>query len=112
MGTERARLAKIESGLCSERARLGTFRGSGTESVRPGTFRGFGTDRARLSIFRGFGTERARLGSFLQNFEILTQNEHLPTQRFFFLILGENPKIVLNIGVLTKKNRPPTSLNF
>ena len=38
---------------------------------------------ARLGTFRGFGIERARLGTFNQNFEIFTQNEHLPAQRFF-----------------------------
>ena len=32
--------------------------------ARLGTFRGFGTERARLGTFRGFGTERARLGTF------------------------------------------------
>ena len=48
LGTERARLAKIESGLYTERARLGTFRGVGTEPARLGTFRGFGTELARL----------------------------------------------------------------
>ena len=31
LGTESARLTKIESDLCIERARLGTFRGFGTE---------------------------------------------------------------------------------
>ena len=36
-----------------------------------------------IKTFRGFGTERARLGTFNQNFEIFTQNEHLPAQRFF-----------------------------
>ena len=76
LGTERSRLKKIESDLCIERARLGSFRG-------------FGTERARLGTFRGFGTERARLGTFNQNFEIFTQNEHLPAQRVFFLILEE-----------------------
>ena len=35
-------------------------------------------------LFRGFYTERARLGTFNHNFEIFTQNEHLPTQKFFF----------------------------
>ena len=80
----------------TERARLGTFRGFETERARLGTLRGFGTERARLVTFRGFGTERARLGTFrgLKNlhiffsenthtFEIFTQNEHLPAQRFF-----------------------------
>ena len=41
----------------------------------------------RLGTFKGFCTERARLGTLKkksQNFEILTQNEHLPAQRFFF----------------------------
>ena len=45
--------------------------------------RGLGTERARLGTFRGFGTERARLGTLNQNFEIVTQNEHLSAQRFF-----------------------------
>ena len=58
-------------------------RGLGTERARLGTFRGLGTERARLGTFRGFDTERARLGTFNQNFEIFTQNEHLPVQRFF-----------------------------
>ena len=40
-------------------------------------------ERARLDTFRGFDTERARLGTFNKNFEIFTQNEHLPAQRFF-----------------------------
>ena len=86
LGTERARLGFFR-GFNTERARLGTFRGLCTERARLGTFRGFGTERARLGTFRGFGTERARLGTFgkkYQNFEILTQNEHLPAQRFFF----------------------------
>ena len=58
----------------------------GTERARLGTFRGFGTERARLGTFRGLGTERARLDTLkkkLKNFEIFTQNEHLPAQRFF-----------------------------
>ena len=58
-------------------------RGLGTERARLGTFRGFATARARMGNFRGFGTERARLGTFNQNFEIFSQNEHLPAQRFF-----------------------------
>ena len=70
-------------GFGTERARLGTFRVFGTERARLGTFRGFGTERARLGTFRSFGTERARLGTLNQNFEIFTQNEHLPAQRFF-----------------------------
>ena len=37
------------------------------------------------SPIKGFGSERARLGSFNQNFQNFTQNEHLPAQRFFFL---------------------------
>ena len=45
--------------------------------------RRLGTERARLGTFRGFGTERARLGTLNKNFEIFTQNEHLPAQRFF-----------------------------
>ena len=52
LGTERSRLKKIESDLCIERARLGTFRGFGTERARLGTFRGFRTERARLGTFR------------------------------------------------------------
>ena len=43
---------KIERGLCTELARLGTFRGFGTECARLGTFRGFGTERARLGTFK------------------------------------------------------------
>ena len=31
---------------------------------------------------------------------------------FFFKVLDENPKVVLNIGILKKKNRPPTSPKF
>ena len=50
--------------LCTERARLGTFRGFGTERARLGAFRGLGTERARLGAFRGLGTECARLGPF------------------------------------------------
>ena len=69
----------IKRGLWKERARLGTSRGFGTEL----TLRGFCTERARLGTFRGFDTDRARLGTFNQNFEIFTQNEHLPAQRFF-----------------------------
>ena len=37
----------------------------------------------RVGIFRGFGTDRARLGTLNPNFEIFTQNEQLPAQRFF-----------------------------
>ena len=59
------------------------LKGFGTERARLGTFRGFGTERARPGTFRGFDTERARLGTFNQNFEIFSQNEHLPAQRFF-----------------------------
>ena len=84
-----------------------TFRGFGTERSRLSTFRGFGTERARLGTFRGFGTERARLGTFNQNFEIFTQNEHLPAQRVFLKVLDENPKIVLPAVILEK-----TSLFF
>ena len=76
-------LPKIERGLGTERARLGTFRDLGTEHARLGTFSGFDTERARLGTFRGFDTERARLGTFNQNFDIFTQNEHLPAQRYF-----------------------------
>ena len=54
-----------------------------TERVRLGTFRGLRTERERLGTFRSFDTERATLGTFNQNFEIFTQNEHLPAQRFF-----------------------------
>ena len=54
-----------------------------TQRARLCTFRGFGTEPTRLGTFRGFGTERARLGTFNQNFDIFTQNEHLPAQRFF-----------------------------
>ena len=39
-------LSKIERGLSTERASLGTFRGLGTERARLGTFSGFGTERA------------------------------------------------------------------
>ena len=67
-----------------QRARLGTFKGIGTERARLGTFRGLCTERARLGTFRGFGTERARLGTLNQNFQIFTHNEHLLAQRFFF----------------------------
>ena len=55
LGTERARLAKIENCLYTERARL-TFRGFDTERARLVTFRGFGTERVRLGTFRGLGT--------------------------------------------------------
>ena len=48
-----------------------------------GTFRDSGTERGRLGTFSGFRTEHARLGTFNQNFEMFTQNEHLPAQRFF-----------------------------
>ena len=75
--------AKIERGLGTERARLGSFRGFSTERARLVTFRGLCTERARLGTFRGFGTERARLGTLNQNFEIFTQNEQKPGQRFF-----------------------------
>ena len=45
--------------------------------------RGLGTERARLGTFSGFDTERARLDTFNENFETLTKNENLPAQRFF-----------------------------
>ena len=79
----------------------------GTERARLGTFSGFGTERARLGTFRGFGTERARLGTLNQNFEIFIQNEQKPGQSFFFKVLDENQKIVLNMGILKKKNLDP-----
>ena len=44
--------AKIERGLCTERARLDIFRGFGTERARLGTYRGFSTERARLATFK------------------------------------------------------------
>ena len=44
----RSSTAKVERGLGTERARLGTFRA-------------FGTERARLDTFRGFCTERTRI---------------------------------------------------
>ena len=47
-------LTKIERGLDTERARLGTLRGFYTERARLGTFRGFCTEPARLGSFRGF----------------------------------------------------------
>ena len=68
-GTERARLDTFK-GVGTERARLGTFRDFGAERARLGTFRGFGTERARLNTFRGFGTERARLGTFIVRTEL------------------------------------------
>ena len=36
-----------------------------------------------VGTFRGFGTDRARLGPLNPNFEIFTQNEQIPAQRFF-----------------------------
>ena len=47
-------LQKIERGLGTDRARLGTFRGLGIERSRLGTFSGFDTERARLGTFIGF----------------------------------------------------------
>ena len=57
--------------------------GLGTERAKLGTFRGLSTALARLGSFRRFGTERARLSTLNQNFEIFTQNEHLPAHRIF-----------------------------
>ena len=91
----------------TERARLGYFRGFNTDCGRLGTFRGLCTERARLGTFRGFGTQRARLGTLIQMFEIFTQNEQKPGQRFFFKVLDENQKIVLNIGILKNKISTP-----
>ena len=74
-------LPKIERGLGTERARLGTFRGLGTGRARSGTFSGFDTERARLGTFRGFGTERARRGTFKKLSKkviFFRKNEHLP----------------------------------
>ena len=51
-----------------------------------------------------------RLGYTDKIFEIFTQNEHLPAQRF--KVLDENSKIVMNMGILKNKSRPPTSPNF
>ena len=65
-------------GFCTERARLGTFRGFGTElgsedrerlghrTCKTRHFKGSCTERARLVTFRGFGAERARLGTHPQ----------------------------------------------
>ena len=80
--------AKIEKGLGTERARLGTLvtsqqcwtevatakieRALATERARLATFSGFCTERARLGTFRGFGTERERLGNFNQNLSFQT----------------------------------------
>ena len=86
----------------TERARLGSFRGFSTERARLGTFRGLCTERARLGTFGGLNLNKTpfkRLGYTEKNFEIFTQNEHLPAQRFFFKVLDENPKIVLNMGI-------------
>jgi len=93
--------------LGTERARLGTFRGFGTERARLGTFRGLCTERARLGTFRGFGTERARLGTLNQNFGIFFKMSRNQGRGFFFEVLDENPKIVLNIGILKKKISTP-----
>ena len=99
--------ASPTQGLGTERARVGPFRSFGTERARLGTLRDFSTERARLVNFRGFGTERARLGTFNQNFEIFTQNEHLSNRRVFFpKVLGENPKIVLPSVKKKKKTDP------
>ena len=65
---------------------------AGTLRLLPKIERGLGTERARLGTFRGFGTKRARLGTLNQNFEIFTQNEHLPAQRFFLLSFGQKSK--------------------
>ena len=83
--------AKIERGFGTERARLGSFRGFNTERARLGTFRGLCTERARLGTFGGLNLNKTpfkRLGYTDKNFEIFTQNEHLPAQRFFFLSFG------------------------
>ena len=63
--------------------------------------------------FRGLGTERARLGTLNQNFEIFTQNEHLPAQRFFFLKFWTKIQKSSQLwGFWKKKSRLPTSPNF
>ena len=56
--------AKIERGLGTEFARLGTLRGFGTERARLGSFSGFVTESARLGTFINLGTERTRLDTF------------------------------------------------
>ena len=73
------------------------------------TFRGSGTERARLGTFRGFGTERARLDTFNHNFEIFTQNEHLPAQRFF-LSFGRKSKNRPTCFDFEKKKNPDLRL--
>ena len=62
---------------------------------------------ARLGSFRGFGTERARLGTWNPIFEISTQNEHLPAQRFFFLSFGRKSKNRTEYEDFEKKNVDP-----
>ena len=105
-------LPKIERGFHRERARLVTFRGFGTERARLGTFRGLSTERARLGTFRGFGTERARLGTLNQNFEIFTQNERLPAQRFFSESFGRKSKNCSTCCDFEKKNLDPHFIKF
>ena len=86
--------AKIERGLGTERARLGSFRGFNTERARLGIFRGFGTERARLGTFRGFGTERARLGTF-RGFLIF----FVKTSKFD----SKSPLVIVKLGVDFRK---------
>ena len=79
----------------TERARLGSFRGFNTERARLGTFRGLCTERARLGTFGGLNLNKTpfkRLGYTEKNFEILTQNEQKPGQRFFFESFGRKSK--------------------
>ena len=101
--------AKIERGLGTERARLGSFRGFNTERARLGTFRGLCTERARLGTFRGFGTERARLGTLNQNFEIFFKMKFWMKIKksywiWWFCKLGVDfQKTVLNMRILKKK---------
>ena len=54
--------AKIERGLGTERARLGTFRGFDTERARLGTFRGFLEKVSNLKIWLKFATGNRQLG--------------------------------------------------
>ena len=67
---------------------------------------------ARLGSFRGFGTERARLGTWNPIFEIFTQNEHVPAQRFFFLSFGRKSKNRTKYDDFEKKISTPNFTKF
>ena len=96
--------AKIDSCLGKESTNIGTFRGFGTDRAMLCTLRRFGTEHEKLRTFRGSGTKRARLGTFNQNFDVFTQNEHIPTQKFFCLNFGCKSKNRPTYWDFEKKN--------